>query len=61
MSEQEWASTSAQESACMRKQLVLCSRSRAPTFPLVAAQIGLSPRADVHQYRRRPSAVPARM
>ena len=32
-----------------------------PTIPLVAAQIGLSPRADVHQYRRRPSAVPARM
>ena len=32
-----------------------------PTIPLDAAQIGLSPRADVHQYRRRPSAVPARM
>ena len=30
-------------------------------IPLVAAQIGLSPGADVHQYRRRPSAVPARM
>ena len=30
MSEQEWASTSAQESACMRKQLVVCCRSRAP-------------------------------
>jgi hypothetical protein len=32
-----------------------------PTIPLVAAQIGLSPGADVHQYRRRPSAVPAQM
>ncbi len=31
------------------------------TIPLVAAQIGLSPGADVHQYRRRPSAVPAQM
>ena len=30
-----------------------------PTIQLVAAQIGLSPGADVHQYRRRPSAVPA--
>ena len=32
-----------------------------PTIPLVAAQIGLSPRADVHQYLCRPSAVPAQM
>jgi hypothetical protein len=32
-----------------------------PTIPLVAAQIGLSPGADVHQYRRSPSAVPAQM
>ena len=32
-----------------------------PTIPLVAAHIGLSPGAGVHQYRRRPSAVPARM
>jgi hypothetical protein len=32
-----------------------------PTILLVAAQIGLSPGADVHQYRRHPSAVPARM
>ena len=33
------------------------------TIPLVAAQIGLtgSPGADVHQYRRSPSAVPAQM
>ena len=30
-----------------------------PTIPLVAAQIGLSPRADVHQYWCSPSAVPA--
>ena len=30
MLEQELASMSAQESACMRKQLVLCCRSRAP-------------------------------
>ena len=29
-----------------------------PTTPLVAAQIGLSPGADVDQYRRSPSAVP---
>jgi hypothetical protein len=29
-----------------------------PTIPLVAAQIGLSPGADVDQYRRSPSAVP---
>jgi hypothetical protein len=28
-----------------------------PTIPLVAAQIGLSPRADVHRYRRSASAV----
>ena len=32
-----------------------------PTIPLVAAQIGLSPGADVDQYRRSPSAVPAQM
>ena len=32
-----------------------------PTIPLVAAQIGLSPRADVHQCRRSSSAVPAQM
>ena len=32
-----------------------------PTIPLVAAQIGLGPGADVDQYRRRPSAVPAQM
>ena len=32
-----------------------------PTIPLVAAQIGLSPGVDVHQDRRRPSAVPAQM
>ena len=32
-----------------------------PTIPLVAAQIGLSPGADVHQYRCRPSAVPAQV
>ena len=61
MSDQEWASTSAQESACMRNELVLCCRSRAPTIRLVAAQIGLSPRADVHQYLCRPSAVPAQV
>ncbi len=30
-----------------------------PTIPLVAAQIGLSPRADVDQCRRSPSVVPA--
>ena len=29
-----------------------------PTIRLVAAQIGLSPGADVHQCRRSPSAVP---
>ncbi len=32
-----------------------------PTVPLVAAQIGLSPRADVHECLCRPSAVPAQM
>ena len=32
-----------------------------PTIALVAAQIGLSPGADVDQYRRSPSAVPAQM
>ena len=32
-----------------------------PTIPLVAAQIGLSPRADVHQSRRSPSAVLAQL
>ena len=32
-----------------------------PTIPLVAAQIGLSPGADVHQCRRSPSPVPAQM
>jgi hypothetical protein len=32
-----------------------------PTIPLVAAQIGHSPGADVDQYRRSPSAVPAQM
>ena len=32
-----------------------------PTIRLVAAQVGLSPGADVHQYRRSPSAVPAQM
>ena len=32
-----------------------------PTIPLVAAQIGLSPGADVDQYRRSPSAVAAQM
>jgi hypothetical protein len=31
------------------------------TIPLVAAQIGPSPRADVHQYRRSPSTVPAQL
>ena len=30
-----------------------------PTTPLLAAQIGLTPGADVHPYRRSPSAVPA--
>ena len=34
---------------------------RAPTIPPVAAHIGLSPGAGVHQYRRRPSPVPAQM
>ena len=32
-----------------------------PTIPLVAAQIRLSPGADVHQCRRSPSPVPAQM
>ena len=32
-----------------------------PTIPLVAAHIGLSPGAGVHQYRRSPSAVPELM
>ena len=32
-----------------------------PTIPLVAAHIGLSPGADVDQYRRSPSPVPALM
>ena len=32
-----------------------------PTIPLVAAQIHLSPGADVHQSRRSPSPVPAQM
>ena len=32
-----------------------------PTIPLVAAQVGLSPGADVVQYRRSPSAVSAEM
>ena len=41
--------------------VVLCCRSRAPTIPLVAAHIGLSPGADVDQYRRSPSPVPAQM
>ena len=31
-----------------------------PPFPPVAAHIGLSPGADVDQYRRSPSAVPRR-
>jgi len=69
-SAQEWASrselasasTSAQESACMRKQLALCCRSRAHIIRLVAAQIGLSPGAEPSdQCRRGPSAVPAQM
>jgi hypothetical protein len=34
---------------------------RAPTIPPVAAHIGLSPGAHVHQYRRSPSPVPAQM
>jgi hypothetical protein len=38
-----------------------CSMLPLPTIPLVAAHIGLSPGADVHQYRRSPSAVPAQM
>ena len=32
-----------------------------PTIPLVAAHIGLSPGAGVHQYRRSPSTVPELM
>ena len=32
-----------------------------PTIPPVAAHIGLSPGAHVHQYRRSPSPVPAQM
>ena len=32
-----------------------------PTIPLVAAQVGLTPGADVDQCRRSPSAVPAQM
>ena len=32
-----------------------------PTIPLVAAQIGLSPGANVDQYRRSPSVVRAQM
>ena len=32
-----------------------------PTIPLVAAKIGHSPGADVDQYRRSPSAVPAQV
>ena len=32
-----------------------------PTIPPVAAHIGLSPGADVDQYRRRPSVVPELM
>ena len=37
-----------------------CSMLPLHTIPLVAAHIGLSPGADVYQYRRRPSAVPGR-
>ena len=43
------------------KQRVACCRSRALTIPLVAAHIGLSPGADMDQYRRSPSPVPAQM
>ena len=46
--------------ACANSLFYVAAHVR-PTIPLVAAQIGLSPRADVHQYRHRPSAVPARM
>jgi hypothetical protein len=53
MSAQASVCRSAQAWACMRKQLALCCRSRAPT-------IGLSPSADVDQYRRSPGAVPRR-
>ena len=61
-SEQEWASTSAQEWACMRKQL-------GSTLPLTCAHHSASRsahrpqsrRGNVHQRRRRPSAVPAQM
>ena len=62
MSEQEWASMSAQVSACMRKQLgSMLPLNVRPTILPVAAHIGLSPGADVDQYRRSPSVVPALM
>ena len=53
---------SAQASACMAQ--AACSRLPLhvrPTIPLVAAHIGLSPGADVDQYRRSPSVVPELM
>ena len=53
---------SAQASACMAQ--TACSRLPLhvrPTIPLVAAHIGLSPGADVDQYRRSPSVVPELM
>ena len=53
---------SAQVLACTRKQLgSMLPLNVRPTIPLVAAQIGLSPRADVHPCRRSSSAVPAQM
>ena len=46
----------------MRKQLVLMlPLTVRPPIQLVAAQVGLSPGADVDQYRRSPSVVPALM
>ena len=65
-SDHEWAtsaqesastSTSAPESACMRKQLAPCCRSRAHTIRPVAAQIGVSPAAETSTSA---GAVPAR-
>jgi hypothetical protein len=53
---------SALASACMREQLgCMLPLHVRPTTPLVAAQIGLSPGADLDQYRRSPGAAPAQM
>ena len=57
----ELAPTSAQEWAYGANSLFHAAAHVCPTIPLVAAQSGLSPGADVDQYRRSPSPVPAQM